>query len=121
MKRLLAIVLALCLLTGCAAAPQQAEPIPESQPAESAPAETIPVIDTASEDIPYVSRFDTVTEVHLTDDGISVDGAGETEAVYTSHDIIFYENMDAYESGNPYGEGEDWEKHTKRKQTTIQL
>jgi len=111
--KLLTLVLTLCLLTGCAAAPQQAEPLPESQPAESATAETIPVMDTPSEDTPYVSRFDEVTEIHLSDDTISVDGAGETEAVYTSHDIIFYENMDAYESGNPYGEGEDWEKHTQ--------
>ena len=113
MKRLLALLLTLCMLTGCAAAPQQAEQIPESQPAESAPAETNSVPVAQMEEISYASRFDTVTEIHLSDDGISVDGAGETETVYTSHDIIFYENRDAYESGNPYGEGEDWEKHTQ--------
>ena len=107
--KFLALVLTLCLLTGCAAK-ETAEPAPAP---EIQQAETLPLQSGAAEEIPYTSRFDTVTEVHLTDDGISVDGAGETEAVYTSHDIIFYENMDAYESGNPYGEGEDWEKHTQ--------
>ena len=51
-------------------------------------------------------------QIMLSDDAVSVNGAGETEAVYTSHDIVYYEDKDAYESGNPYGEGEAWERHS---------
>ena len=48
----------------------------------------------------------------LSDAGITVDGGGETATVFTSHDIVYYQDMDAYESGNPYGEGSDKDKHT---------
>ena len=108
MKRLFALVLAFCLLAGCKAKEETpTEPVPSEEPTQTQPLQEIE--DTR---IPYASRFNTVTAVTLSDEGISVDGAGETETVYTSHDIIYYEDKDAYESGNPYGEGEDWEKHT---------
>ena len=48
----------------------------------------------------------------LSDAGITVDGGGETATVFTSHDIVYYQDLDAYESGNPYGEGSDKDKHT---------
>ena len=116
--KLLALILSLCLLTGCAAVPKEAELPPKSQPAESVHAETIPVVVTETEEIAYVSRFDAVTEIVLSDSGISIDGAGETDTVYTSRDIIYYENKDAYDSGNPYGEGENWERHNKAEADT---
>ena len=111
MKRLFAIFLVLCLLTGCAVKENavQAEPAASE---ETAPAETVALVNDAAKEIPYASRFDTVTEIILSDDGISVDGAGETDNVYTTHDIIYYEEKDSYASGNPYGEGESWERHS---------
>ena len=58
------------------------------------------------------SRYDTFTEIRLSDEGITVNGGEETDAVFTSRDIIYYEDKETYESGNPYGEGEEWERHT---------
>ena len=104
MKRILAVLLAVCLLTGCSARKKTQETIPT---------ETVPVVAETTQEISFVSRFDAVTEIALSDAGISVDGAGETETVYTSHDIIYYEEKDEYESGYPYGEGEKWERHSQ--------
>ena len=111
MKRILVMILALCLLAGCAAGEEtpQTEPQPTQ---ETTPAETAAVVKETTQEIPFVSRFDAVTEITLSDDGISVNGAGETDTVYTSHDIIYYEDKDAYESGYPYGEGEAHERHS---------
>lgn len=52
-----------------------------------------------------------VTEIVLSGNTIAVSGAAE-DAIYTSNDIIYYEDKDIYESGNPYGEGEAHERHT---------
>lgn len=60
----------------------------------------------------YVSRFSSVTAITLSDTGITVDGGEETDTVYTSHDIVYYQDRDTYDSGNPYGEGTDADKHT---------
>ena len=109
MKRILALVLSVCLLAGCAAKEQTAEKIP----ADRTPAETVALVKDEFREIAYTSRFDSVTQITLSDNGISVDGAEETDTVYTSDDIIYYVDRNAYESGNPYGEGEDWEKHRK--------
>ena len=116
MKRLIALTLAVLLLAGCGAKEETIETTaatPEVVTEATVPAETVAVVGEGTEEIAYVSRFDTVTELVLSDDGISVDGDGETDVVYTSHDIIYYENKDAYESGNPYGEGEAWERHSE--------
>jgi len=107
MKRIVAILLCLCMLAGCAAKEEPAETAKETVPAE-----TVALVKESAEEIPYDSRFDTVTEIILSDDGIGVDGAGETDAVFTSHDIIYYEDKEVYESGYPYGEGEGWERHS---------
>lgn len=52
----------------------------------------------------------------LSDDSISVDGteisSSDEKAVYVSHDIIYYEDRDTYDSGNPYGEGSEDERHS---------
>ncbi len=56
------------------------------------------------------------TTIELADTGISVDGqeitTNDTSAVYSSHDIIYYEDRDTYDSGNTYGEGGASDKHT---------
>lgn len=97
--RILTIVLALCLLTGCGAVPSP----PRTE-------EPVPVITTAPAE--FTSQFSTVTEIVLSDDGITVDAGEETESVYTTHDIVYYEDRDSYDSGNPYGEGEAWQRHS---------
>ena len=114
MKKQMAALLSLVLLTGCAAAPEPT--VSETVAAETAITETAPTA--ASDPLPtiaaasYVSRFDTVTQITLSDDGIQVDGGGETDAVFTSHDIVYYEDRETYDSGNPYGEGETKDCHT---------
>lgn len=54
--------------------------------------------------------------ISLSDDNILVNGVAvsndSSNAVYTSHDIIYYEDKDSYESGNPYGEGSISERHS---------
>lgn len=108
MKRMLALSLVLCLLCGCTAR----DALPETNPTEPV-AERSLLISTEYREATYETRFDTVTEVKVSNDGISVNGAGETDAVYTSHDIIYYEDKETYDSGNPYGEGEPSQRHTE--------
>jgi len=51
----------------------------------------------------------------LSDSGITVNAqAAQTEEspVYLSRDIIYYEDRDTYDSGNPYGEGTQTDRHT---------
>ncbi len=50
----------------------------------------------------------------LSDKAVTLDGKQVTDsgAVTVSHDIIYYEDRDSYDSGNPYGEGSDEDKHT---------
>ena len=115
MKRLLILVLCLCLLSGCGAVEKNpkagpAADVPETT--EFVPVPTQPLVGYEETEIPYESRFDAVTEVNVSDSGITVNGAGETDAVYTSHDIIYYEDKDAYDSGYPYGEGEVHERNS---------
>ena len=85
MKQMLTFLLAALMLTGCGR-------------------------QTDSKSLDYVSRFSAVTCITLSDEGIAVEG--NEAAVFVSHDIIYYEDKDAYESGNPYGEGEAQEKHS---------
>ena len=60
----------------------------------------------------------TSDEVAITfsDSGIKVDGEDisldEDERVYLAHDVVYYEDRDEYDSGNPYGEGADDERHS---------
>ena len=101
MKKILCILLRLLLLTGCAPTP----------PAETtAPVQTTPVKPTVPSTEPALTGEETV--ITLSDGGITVDGGSETDAVFTSHDIIYYEDRDSYESGNPYGEGKAADRHS---------
>lgn len=111
MKHLIAWTLAACLLTGCAAAPMaEVTASPTTQPAQTTSeptvSETVPAVEASD----YVSRFDSVTDIVLSDQGVEV--TGSTDAVTTSNDIIYYEDRDSYDSGNPYGEGTQQERHT---------
>ena len=97
------------MLTGCGnqTVAEVTEVTQETAPASAeVPMGVLPVEDP----YPYESRFDDTTLIQLSDDGIIVEG--NEEAVYTSNDIVYYEDRDTYESGNPYGEGETHEKHT---------
>ena len=104
MKKITAALLAALMLTGCGST-APAETVPEST---SAAAITEPVTQAASE-IAYISRFDTVTEITLSDDMLIADS---DSGVSITNDIIYYEDRETYDSGNPYGEGEEWERHT---------
>ena len=57
-------------------------------------------------------------EVVIVLSGVSVTVNGQTassdpsDAVYLSHDIIYYEDRDTWDNGNPYGEGAASERHS---------
>lgn len=111
MKHLIACTLAACLLTGCAAAPMaEVTASPTTQPAQTTSEPTVSEAVPTVEASDYVSRFDSVTDIVLSDQGVEV--TGSTDAVTTSNDIIYYEDRDTYDSGNPYGEGTQQERHT---------
>lgn len=111
MKRIIPLFLALTLLAGCATTAP--DPIPTATQSNSV-TETTAISLSAPDDtpLPYTSRFDSESTIVLSDDGITVDGGEETDTVYTSHDIVYYEDRDTYESGNPYGAGDEQDKHT---------
>ena len=110
MKRIIPVLLAVLLLAGCGT-----ETVTEAT--GSAVMETIPydyadLVSPAAGVISFQSRFSTETAIVLSDDGITVDGGAETDSVYTSHDIVYYEGKTEYDSGNPYGEGTEADMHT---------
>lgn len=108
MKRTVAILLVCLLLSGCGTTTiAEVTTVPREEPGR---AEGLMGKTGEAED--YVSRFDSVTQIDLTDTGIAVNGGPETEGVYTSRDIIYYEDRESYESGNPYGEGKSGERHS---------
>ena len=109
MKKCVTALLAALMLTGCSSKNVPQITVPETT---SPAVETAPAVITEVPEILYESRFDAVTEILLSDEGIAVNGGSETEAVFTSQDIIYYEDRDTYASGNPYVEGEDWERHS---------
>ena len=102
MKKITAALLAALMLAGCSSPAVPGETTPEST------AITEPVIQAAPE-IPHVSRFDSVTEITLSDDGTLMT---DSDAVTITNDIVYYEDKETYASGNPYGEGEAWQRHT---------
>ena len=108
MKRILPIVLALLLLCGCGTPADTTPTATDAAPTQ--PQQAAPVIQDTPE-IPYEARFDAETAIRLADTGMDVTGPN-SQTVFASHDIIYYEDKDSYESGNPYGEGTDADKHT---------
>ena len=101
MKKLFAIVLVCALLAGCAA---EADPTPTG----TNPVGTQPP---ATGEILYESRFEEETLIRLSEGDMDVTGVN-SGSVSMSRDIVYYEDKETYDSGNPYGEGEDWERHT---------
>ena len=69
----------------------------------------------------------TSDEVAITfsDSGIKVDGEDisldEDERVYLAHDVVYYEDRDEYDSGNPYGEGTDVERHSAEDAAAVSV
>ena len=110
MKQILSLLLCATLLAGCSSSTVTEVTAETAAPTTAAPA---PATQAAAYEAPvYASRFDSVTEILLSDDGITVNGGSKTDTVFTSNDIVYYEDKDAYESGNPYGEGTDADKHS---------
>lgn len=94
-------LLAACMLAGCGAEVAEQPDVPTTQAAQTEPA-LLP--DTQGQ-----------TLIDLSDDGVRVQGDAEAlqqDAVYTDHDIVYYEDRDSYESGNPYGEGSASDRHS---------
>lgn len=66
-------------------------------------------------------------EVSITfsDSGIKVGGKDisldEDERVYLAHDVVYYEDRDEYDSGNPYGEGTDDERHSAEDAAAVSV
>lgn len=58
-----------------------------------------------------------VINIVLSDAGVTVDGKAASKdpeaAVNVGGEIIYYHDQDSYESGNPYGEGTDDDKHSE--------
>ena len=86
MKRLIAVLLALLMLAGCAADEKV----------------------TISSDVTEKQEQANETLIELSDTGIKT----KSLSVFATNDIIYYEDRDYYESGNPYGEGEAEDKHS---------
>ena len=102
---MLAIVLAAGCLTGCNTEAEISDAV-----------DTIPASNTQEQATVSAEKTSEETEILLSDDGITVNGsqAGtDTAAVYLSNDIVYYEDKDAYESGNLYGEGTEEERHSE--------
>ena len=63
--------------------------------------------------------------ITFSDNGIKVDGEDisldEDEHVYLAHDVVYYEDRDKYDSGNPYGEGADDERHTAEDAAAVSV
>ena len=91
MKRLTVILLALFVLTGCATC--EKPPMSSEAPARTT-AET--------------TKDTNEILIQLSDTDIKTKSLN----IFASNDIIYYEDKDFYESGNPYGEGGDADKHS---------
>ena len=103
MKRLFVLLLAVLLVfSGCGV-----------KGVESCPTETVTPTQAVG-DVPvytapeYKSRFNSETLITLSDEGIKSDAL----SVFASNDIIYYEDRETYDSGNPYGEGTEAERHS---------
>lgn len=101
--RAAALLTAFAFLSGCGAATSDQPPSPSaSQPAQSVEGEK--------------TAYEGEVSITLSDGGVLVNAEAvtgdETAPVYAAHDIVYYEDRDNYDSGNPYGEGEAADRHT---------
>ena len=96
MKKLLAIALCCAMLTGCTAAPVATTAVPtETQAA-----------------VPQFRPVGNLVDIQLLDQDISI--TGDSSGVFISRDIVYYEDKEEYASGYPYGDGEDYERHSRQ-------
>lgn len=97
-----AAILALSMLAGCGANSVPGQPDGAEPSAVTAPGEKV--------------HYENEITIQLSDETILVDGQpaaqSEGSAVYAARDIVYYEDRDAYDSGFPYGEGTDADKHS---------
>ncbi len=111
MKKVISTVVVFALIsaifTGCGEVPEDSDSssdLSENESSSEAVVETAP------------HKVENAVNIVLSDEKITVDGdeLGDTpiSGVTLGGEIIYYHNMDAYESGNPYGEGTDADKHT---------
>lgn len=63
----------------------------------------------------FASRFKRENTITLSDEEMKLNGnvIDENGDVFVSHDIVYYEQKDIYESGNAYGEGTEKDMHTE--------
>ena len=109
MKKLIASLMALSMLclAGCGGSPDN----PQQNMAAPTEGKPLTAIEQPAPTDPILEGE--MIDIVLNGTGITAGGeSGEKTGVYVSNDIVYYEDKDAYESGNPYGEGENWEKHT---------
>ena len=110
MKRMLSLLLAMLLIfSGCAAGEKISQTPTESESLAQSPSDMA--------NAAYESRFDSEMLITLSDAGVKTDASG----VFTSNDIVYYEDRDSYESGNPYGEGTDGDKHSAEEAESTPL
>ena len=102
----LLLILSLLSLTACGEKTVAETKAPETIPTEAE--KPLTAVDMVAPTDPVLEGE--IVEITLEDNSISV--AGDHPGVYVSNDIVYYEDRDAYESGNPYGEGEAADKHT---------
>ena len=67
--------------------------------------------------------YDNEIDVKISDSEITVNGkaADKKHGVYVTDDVIYYEDKDSYESGNPYGEGTAADKHTEAEAADVSV
>lgn len=105
MKRILCLLLVMLVLAGCGNA--VADPMEGTTGVTAGDTEII----AESGEIAFESRFDDETVITLSDEGVKAEGVNAM-GVYSDNDIVYYEDRDSYDSGNPYGEGELHERHS---------
>ncbi len=106
MKKLISLALCLLMLSGCTANLPAATAPTGTFPTR--PAESIPPVTADTTPAPTDPQLSVDVEITLSDDGITA----SADTVFTSNDIIYYEDKEAYESGNLYGEGEKSDRHS---------
>ena len=87
MKRLLSMLLALALLSGCATREKTVQtPTVSAKPQQE------------KESVPYESRYLSETWIEMSDSGIHIEGSG----VHLSNDIIYYEDCRFHRTPYPH-------------------
>ncbi|MGN1349589.1 MAG: S-layer homology domain-containing protein [Anaerovoracaceae bacterium] len=114
-RKIIAISLAMTLLTGSASMSFAAADASSAGASVSA-AETGTVAAAALSSSAAAEAYADASSIVLSDSGITFNGSAVgtdgSAAVYTSNDIIYYEDRDTYDSGNTYGEGTASDRHT---------